>query len=112
MAKASLKSGLIRQITLYQCTQKLVPVDFADQATGILIIGNVGRIFCEEIAYNLIDRIVTLFTQGVENALKDQPHIFLIIAGDCKFNGMFRQNANLLKWLFVIISYFLPGVKG
>ena len=112
MAKASLKSGLIRQIALHQGTQKLVPVDLADQATGILVIGDVSGVFSEKIAHDLIDRIVTLFAQGVKNALEDQPHIFLIIAGDSEFYGMFRQNVDLLECLFRYYILFWAGCKG
>ena len=71
MAKASLKSGLFGQIALHQCTQQLVPVNLADQAAGTLVIGDVGGIFGQKIAHDLINGIVTLLAQGIKNALQD-----------------------------------------
>ena len=54
-------SVLFKQIALYQRAQKLVAVDLADQAAGIAVVGNVGGVLGEEVAYDLVDRIVTLF---------------------------------------------------
>ena len=54
-------AGSVKQIVAHQLGEQLVPVQTADHRSGVVVVGDVGGILREKIAYDLIDGIVTLF---------------------------------------------------
>ena len=59
--QASWLTGGSGQIAADQLLQKLVPIQLADHAAGIVVVGNVGGIFGQQITNDLVDGIVSLF---------------------------------------------------
>ena len=49
---------------LDQLLKQLVTVELADQAAGIVVVGNVGRILGQEITDYLIDGVIPFFAEG------------------------------------------------
>ena len=45
----------------HQFLQQFVPVQFADHTAGIVVVGDIGGVFRQQVANDLINRIVTLF---------------------------------------------------
>jgi hypothetical protein len=69
---------LIRQILTHELLEKLVPVQLADQGPGPVVVGDVGGVFGEDIAHDLIDGVITLLGQrGVDG--RQNPLHFLVI---------------------------------
>lgn len=60
-----MRSGSLIQIRLYQCLEQLIPVNVTNQRSGIIIRGYVGGVLGEDIAYNLIHRIISLFRECI-----------------------------------------------
>ena len=58
-------SSVCIQIVLYKCLQKFVPVDVADNAPGVVVSCDVGRILGKDVAHYLIDRIIALFLESI-----------------------------------------------
>ena len=77
---------LVEQVTVYQILQKLVTIQFADHASGIIVICDISGILSQQITHNLIDGIIALFVQSIEHASQNTSHVLLIIAGYCKLN--------------------------
>ena len=53
------------EVELHQLLHQLVAVDLADQAARVIVVGDVRRVLGEEIAYDLVDRVLTLLLQRV-----------------------------------------------
>ena len=51
------------QVRTHQSLEQFVPVDFPDQASGIVVGGDVGGVLREDISHDLIDRIISFFVQ-------------------------------------------------
>lgn len=51
------------EIVFDDLAHKLVPVDLADEGARIVAVGNISGILGEQIAYDLSDRVVALFTE-------------------------------------------------
>ena len=97
LAKASWLGLFIpKQITLHKLLKKLVTIKLADHAAGVVVIGDLSGIFCQQVADNLVNRIVTFFVQSVEDTPENTMHILFVVAGHCKLNGSFRHDFNLL----------------
>jgi len=112
-AGKSLLAGLLflEQIFPDQDLHQLITVDTADHAAGIVVIGDVGRIFREQITYDLVDGIVAFLGKGLIHTPEDLAHI-LIIIGYYKFQGVFfRHGLSLLKKDMVIITEKINCVK-
>ena len=56
---------LFVKVILEQFLHKLVPVDTADERSGIVVIGDVSRILRENVADDLIYGVVSLHHEGV-----------------------------------------------
>jgi hypothetical protein len=103
----------LKQIAVNQILEQLITVQLANHTSCIVVVSDVGGVFCQKITNNLVNGIITLFIQSIEHIPKNSSHILLIIAGDCKFNGTaFRHGNDLLPIDENIISQFYEGVKG
>jgi hypothetical protein len=99
---------------MHQILQKLITIDFADHASGIIIVGDVCGILSKKIANNLINGIIALFVQSIENTPENTVHIFLLITGNSEFDcisGIVRHGNDLLPNSRVIIAQIQAGVK-
>jgi hypothetical protein len=92
--------------------QELVPVDLADHIPRIVVIGNVGGVFGEKIAYDLIDGVIALFVQCVEDGAQNPAHLCGIVVGHGELNGIVvRHKIDLLCIFRAIITEILFSVK-
>ena len=106
MAKASwLGLFFVEQILADKHLHQLVPVDFADHAAGVVVIGDVGGILGQKIAYNLVDGVVALLRQGIKHAAENTAHIFFIIAGNCEFLRILIRHGLYLPGEISVILY-------
>ena len=89
VAKASWPFGLLflEEIFANQNLHQLIPVDLADHAAGVVVVGDIGGILGEQIADNLVDGIITLFVESIEHTAEYPAHIVLIVAGYSKFDS-------------------------
>lgn len=58
---------LFSKIGFYQNLQKFIPVDSSNQAAGIVVGGDIGRVFRKNIADDLIDRVVSFLSECIVN---------------------------------------------
>ena len=79
--------GVFKQIATNQFLQKLITVNLTNIAAGIIVIGDIGGIFCKQVTYDLVDGVVALFVQSIKDATEDSMHIFLFIAGYSKLDS-------------------------
>jgi hypothetical protein len=109
VAKASWLGSLIllEQILANQRLHQLVPVNLADHAPGVVVIGDIGGVFGQKITYDLIDGVVTLLAQGIEHTPENSAHILFVVAGYGKLQGFtIRHGLSLLK--LKIHRYYSP----
>ena len=62
---------LFVQIAGLQLLQQLVAVKTADEAAGVVVVGDIRRVLGEDVADELVDGIVSLFLQLVIDAHQD-----------------------------------------
>ena len=104
LAKASwLWLLLVEQIFPNKGLHRLVPVDLADHRAGVVIVGDVGGIFCQEISYDLIDRVIAFFGQSLVHTTENTAHILFVVAGYGELQGGFIRHG--LSLLFFLIIY-------
>ena len=90
----------------YNPINQLVPVQLTDHAAGIVVVGDIGGIFCQQIADDLVDGIVTLLLQSVKYRAQNPTHIVLVIAGNSEFQCvLISHGIDLLRNSGVIISH-------
>jgi hypothetical protein len=98
-----LMSGILEQIALDQRLHQFIPVQLADHASGIVVVGDIGGIFRKQITDDLINGIVTFFLQGVEHRAQDPAHAIPVVAGDCEFLcALVRHDFDLLMVIVVL----------
>ena len=91
-------SFVFEQVFPYQNLHQLVPVDLADAAAGIVVVGDVGGVFGQKIANDLVDGIITFLGQGIKHTPEDPAHVLLVIAGYCEFLSiLIRHGLYLLE---------------
>ena len=102
------------QVIANQLLHQFVPIQLTDHASGIVVVRDVGRIFCKKVSNDLVDGVVTLLIQSIEHIPDNGSHILFIITGHSEFNGIFaifRHGDDLLPINMHIIAYFGWGVK-
>ena len=113
MAKASWLTVRSSQIAPDQLLQKLVPIQLADHAAGVVIVGDIGRVLGQQVAHDLVDGVIALFLQSVEDGTKGTAHIILVVAGYDKFLCiLIRHGVDLLGNSGYIIAQIFVYVKG
>ena len=111
--QASWLTGGSGQIAADQLLQKLVPIQLGDHTAGVVVVGDVGGVLGQQIADDLIHRIVALFLQSVEDGTKGAAHIVLVVAGYDKFLCILvRHGVDLLGNSGYIIAQIFVYVKG
>ena len=61
---------LLLKVEANDLVEQFVSVKLADDRTGVIVIGDISRIFRQKIADDLHDRIVTLFSQSKVNVIE------------------------------------------
>ena len=95
----------IEKVMPNQLLKKLVTVELADEAASIIMIGDIGGILREDVAYDLIDGVVAFLCQAMINLSENLLHFFGVVYGNSKFDravkGVLRliliHNARLLS---------------
>jgi hypothetical protein len=54
---------LLTKILADQHLQQFIPIDFADQGAGVVVVGDIGGVLGKNVSHNLIDGIIALFFQ-------------------------------------------------
>ena len=105
VAKASWPFGLLflEEIFANQNLHQLIPVDLADHAAGIVVVGDVGGILGQQVSNDLVDGIVAFFGQGFVHTTENTAHILFIVAGYGELQGGFIRHG--LSLLFFLINY-------
>lgn len=78
----------IFQILLEHAAEQLVAIQLADKASGIAMVGDVGRIFGKNVSDDLIDGIVALFEKRFVNFLQNELVFRLLIGDDGECGGL------------------------
>ena len=100
MAKASWLGLLLDgEIIAHQLLHQFIPIQLVNHAAGIVVVGDIGGIFCEQIADDLIDGIIAFFIQSIEHTMQNPAHILLVITGNSKLDGILCHGIDLLKSL-------------
>ena len=111
--QASWLTGGSGQIAADQLLQELVPIQLGDHTAGVVVVGDVGGVLSQQIADDLIHRIVALFLQSVEDGTKGTAHIIFVVAGYDKFLCILvRHGVDLLGNSGYIIAQIFVYVKG
>ena len=92
------------QIVFQQLLKQLVPVETADQRTGVIVVCDIGRIFREYITHNLVYRVVALNHEGVLHRRQDLPHLGLAVErgkfSRCVFHDVPSSFIDLMSILY------------
>ena len=75
------------QVLAHQNLQQLVPVDLANQGAGAQMVGDIGGVFGEDVAHDLVDGIIALFLQCLIDSGQNVADLSILIHGDLKFTG-------------------------
>ena len=75
------------KIILNQILQQGVAVDPADEVSGIVVGGDIGRILRQNISNQLIYGVIALFTKCLVNGEQYIPYLLLLIVSDGKGLG-------------------------
>jgi hypothetical protein len=73
---------------LDQLLKQLVTVELADQAAGIVVVGNVGRILGQEITDYLIDGVIPFFAEGAIYGGQNALHFLTTVFRYHKLDGI------------------------
>lgn len=73
--RALLGKSSLKEIIANQFLHELVPINLCDLGAGAVIVGDVSRIFTEEIAYDLVDRIIPLLAERAIYRCEDPLHL-------------------------------------
>ena len=57
--------GLFVKVILDQLLHKFIPVDTADERSGVVVIGNISGVLRENVADDLIYGVISLHHEGV-----------------------------------------------
>ena len=81
-------SILLEQVFANQHLHEFIPVNFTNHASGVIIVCNIGGIFCQQIPYDLVDWVIAFLRQGIKHAPENTAHIFFVVTGYCEFLGI------------------------
>ena len=80
---AELKRTVLHvKVAAQHSLQQVVTIHLADHGTGILIGRNVGRVFGQDIAHQLIDRVVAFFLLSIIHLLYDLVDLIVLFIVD------------------------------
>lgn len=99
------------QITLHQNLQKFIAVNFADQCTGVIMIGDIGGIFGQDISHDLVNGIVPFFTQSLIYGGKNVMSLFILFLCRVKLSGIFVHAGTTLLLVYLYYNLFFRLCK-
>jgi hypothetical protein len=104
-SKASRLDLLFEQIAPYQCLHQFIPIQLTNHAARIVVVGDIGGIFRQQVTNDLVNGVVTLFTESIEHTPENSAHILSVIIGNGELNGtVVRHGNDLLSIIGNIIS--------
>lgn len=94
---------LFVQIAGQQLLQQLIAVEAADEAAGVIVVGDIRRILGENVADELVDRVVAFDNKGMIHGSEDLLH-FCFVVDRIKPSGcVFHAKPSLIQVLVFII---------
>ena len=91
------------QVAGQQLLQQLVAVKAADEAAGVVVVGDVRRVLGEDVADELVDRVVAFDNKGMIHGSEDLFH-FCFVVDRVKPSGcVFHVKSSLIQVLASII---------
>ena len=110
--RALLGKSSLKEIIANQFLHELVPINLCDLGAGAVLVGDVSRIFTEEIAYDLVDRIIPLLAERAIYRCEDPLHLPVGVVYHMKFYGLvFHRLTPFLK-VYLILPQNRENVKG
>ena len=95
--------GSLVQVAGQQLLQQLVAVKAADEAAGVVVVGDVRRVLGEDVADELVDRVVAFDNKGMIHGSEDLLH-FCFVVDRVKPSGcVFHVKPSLIQVLVPII---------
>ena len=85
------------QITAQHGLQQIVPIHLTDQGTGILVGRDVGGVFGQDIAHQLIDGVIAFFLECVVHLLHDFMDLDVLLIVDGKNGSSVAHEIHPLK---------------
>jgi hypothetical protein len=80
----------------YKFLQQFITIQSADQASGVVVIGDIGGILGKQVTDDLVNGIVTFFAEGTVNGSEDFFHFLCIFIWNKELNGVVIHTAYLL----------------
>jgi len=77
------------EIGFQEHLEQLIPVDMPDEAAGVVVGGDIGGVLGKDVPYELVDRVITLLTQGFIHCGEDLLDFLLPILSDGEGDGRF-----------------------
>ena len=94
---------LFAQIAAHERLQQLVAVEAADEAAGVVVVGDIRRILGENVADELVDGVVPFDNKGMIHGSEDLLH-FCFVVDRVKPSGcVFHVKPSLIQVLVPII---------
>lgn len=106
------RQGLFRFITVLaslvqvagqQLLQQLVAVKAADEAAGVVVVGDVRRILGEDVADELVDRVIAFDNKGMIHGSEDLLHLCFVVDRVKPPGCVFHVKSSLIQVLASII---------
>ena len=95
-AEAPFASGSVKQVMPDQLLQEFVAVELADEAASVIVIRDIGRVFGEKIADDLVDGVVAPLRQRTVDSSQCLLHFLGVVCRHGEFYGVVIQNVRLL----------------
>ena len=70
---------LVLEIAAHQLLQQLIAVDAADERAGVVVVGDVRRVLGEDVADELVDRVVAFDNKGMIHGSEDLLHFCFVV---------------------------------
>ena len=102
----------LAQILPHEDLKKLVPVDLADQGPGVVVVGDIGGVLRENIADDLVDRIVALFLQCLIDRGQDLMDLRVLFHHDTELSGKVVHADTIFLFGWNYYTRFSSNCKG
>jgi len=103
------KNDLLMEIFTHQNLEQLIAVDLADERAGLIMVGDIGGIFGQDIAYDLVDRVVAFFFKSLIHRQKNAMDLSILLLGKIKLAGKLVHFLHHLSldFVFSILDFFV-----
>ena len=87
-ARAKRSFSSVCKVIPDQDLQKLVAVHLADQGAGLVMVGDIGGVLGEDVAHDLVDRVIALLLQRLVHGQHDPVDLRVLIDDEIKLPGV------------------------